>query len=82
MSQIISSCNFLCDQAHDEEQVKLTDMDKFLTRREKYMYERILAEVHHSGSLKRTNAALVILQKIIRNERNEKAQKLAQQEKE
>ena len=47
-------------------------MDKYLTRREKYIYERILAEVHHQGSLKRTNAALVILQKIIRNQRAEK----------
>ena len=47
-------------------------MDKYLTRREKYMYERILAEIHHQGSLTRLNASLVILQKIIKNQRIEK----------
>jgi len=47
-------------------------MDKYLTRREKYMYERILAEVHHQGSLTRLNASLVILQKIIKSQRIEK----------
>ena len=36
-------------------------MDKFLTRREKYMYERILAEVLHRGSQSRLNQSLVIL---------------------
>ena len=44
------------------------DLDKFLTRREKYIYERILSEVQHVGSLKRTNAALVILQKVMKNQ--------------
>ena len=36
------------------------------------MYERILAEVHHQGSLDRLNASLIILQKIIKNERAER----------
>ena len=40
-------------------------MDKFLTRREKYMYERTLAEVSHKGDQDRLNAELVILQKIL-----------------
>ena len=55
-------------------------MDKYLTRREKYIYERILAEVHHQGSLTRLNASLVILQKIIRNQRIEKLKDQMDQE--
>ena len=47
VSQIISSCNFLCDDNIDNENLKLTKIDRYLSRREKYMYERILAEVHH-----------------------------------
>lgn len=50
ISQIISQCNFLTDKSHEQDTVKLTNLDKYLTRREKYMYERILAEVHHQGS--------------------------------
>ena len=80
---IITSCNFLTDQNFEMETEKTSaidrNMDKYLTRREKYMYERILAKVNHGGSLKRVNAALVILQKIMKGERSEqrKAQKLA-----
>ena len=36
-------------------------MDKYLTRREKYMYERMLAKMNHRSSMKRVNAALIIL---------------------
>ena len=68
MSQIISSCNFLCDNSYETELSVPNDLDKFLSRREKYIYENILAEVQHVGSLKRTNAALVILQKVMKNQ--------------
>ena len=80
---IITSCNFLTDKNFEIVPEKSSaidrDMDKYLTRREKYMYERILATVNHGSSLKRVNAALVILQKIMKAERSEqrKAQKLA-----
>ena len=57
-------------------------MDKYLTRREKYMYERILAEAQHRGSfnMSRLNASLVILQKIIKRAKAEKAKKMFEQE--
>ena len=43
VSEIISRCNFITDKNREE----LGIIDKHLTRREKYMFDRILAEVHH-----------------------------------
>lgn len=57
-------------------------LDKHLTRREKYMYERILAEVHHQGSQTRLNKALVILQKIIKRGKKKKTEAVEEAKKE
>ena len=55
VTEIISACNFLCDKYIDD--VEGDDISrklgKYLTRREKFMYERIIAECGTSGDYKR-----------------------------
>ena len=53
-------------------------LDRYLTRREKYMYERILAQCGTSGDFKRLQQSLIILQKLVRRKRHEKDKKNAE----
>ena len=77
LTEIISSCNFLCDKyiPDDDEDDVSKKLDRYLTRREKFMYERIIAECGTSGDYKRLQASLMILQKLIRRKRKQKMDK-------
>ena len=46
------------------------EIGKVLTLQQKYTYERILKEANHTGSVKRSNKSLVILQKLINSSKN------------
>eukprot|EP00353_Schmidingerella_taraikaensis_P009838 CAMPEP_0185589284 /NCGR_PEP_ID=MMETSP0434-20130131/56372_1 /TAXON_ID=626734 ORGANISM="Favella taraikaensis, Strain Fe Narragansett Bay" /NCGR_SAMPLE_ID=MMETSP0434 /ASSEMBLY_ACC=CAM_ASM_000379 /LENGTH=163 /DNA_ID=CAMNT_0028212547 /DNA_START=1302 /DNA_END=1793 /DNA_ORIENTATION=- len=82
ISEIISSCNFLCDKFIEEDQTENMSkkLDRHLTRREKFIYEGILAECGTSGDFKRLQASLIILQKLIRRKREKKLAKQAEKE--
>ena len=82
VTEIISACNFLCDKYIDEgdENDVSRKLDRYLTRREKFMYERIIAECGTSGDYKRLQASLMILQKLIRRKRRQKMEKQAAKE--
>ena len=77
LSQIISSCNILCDDIIREDELEdlSRKLDKYLSRREKFMYQNIIAECGSQGDYKRLQASLIIMQKLIRRKRAKKIQK-------
>ena len=47
-----------------------TEFDKVLSSREKYLFRRILQSVNDTGSRNRTKKALVMLQKLMKEDQN------------